>query len=48
MTRFVRDVADRIVFMDGGVILEVLPAFSQPRTEWVRRFLKRYDDHHRF
>jgi ABC-type polar amino acid transport system ATPase subunit len=48
MMRFARDVADRIMFMDGGVILKALPAFSRPRTEWVRRFLKRYNDHHRF
>jgi polar amino acid transport system ATP-binding protein len=47
---FARDVADRIVFMDGGVIVEEgspQQIFSQPRTERVRQFLKRYNDRYR-
>ncbi len=41
---FARRVADRIVFMDGGCILEDTPTgefFRQPRTERARRFLAR-------
>jgi polar amino acid transport system ATP-binding protein len=44
---FARDVADRIVFMDGGTIVEEGPPdqlFTAPRTERVRQFLKRYND----
>jgi ABC-type polar amino acid transport system ATPase subunit len=47
---FARDIADRIVFIDGGVIVEqgkpdeILFA---PRTERVRAFLKRYNDRYR-
>jgi polar amino acid transport system ATP-binding protein len=47
---FARDIADRIVFMDAGAIVEegkpdqVLFA---PRTERVRAFLKRYNDRYR-
>ncbi len=47
---FARDVADRIVFMDGGVIVEEGTPdqlFFQPRTERVRQFLKRYNDRYR-
>jgi polar amino acid transport system ATP-binding protein len=47
---FARDVADRIVFMDGGVIVEEGKPdqlFFQPRTERVRQFLKRYNDRYR-
>jgi polar amino acid transport system ATP-binding protein len=47
---FARDVADRIVFMDGGVIVEEgspNQIFTQPRTERVRQFLKRYNDRYR-
>lgn len=41
---FARDVADTIVFMDGGRIQEVAPPdvfFDNPRTERARRFLSR-------
>jgi polar amino acid transport system ATP-binding protein len=47
---FARDVADRILFMDGGVIVEQGPPeemFAAPRTERVRQFLKRYNDRYR-
>jgi polar amino acid transport system ATP-binding protein len=47
---FARDVADRIVFMDGGTIVEEGKPdqlFSAPRTERVRQFLKRYNDRYR-
>jgi polar amino acid transport system ATP-binding protein len=47
---FARDVADRIVFMDGGVIVEEgkpEQMFTAPRTERVRQFLKRYNDRYR-
>ncbi|HVZ08429.1 amino acid ABC transporter ATP-binding protein [Rhodopila sp.] len=47
---FARDVADRIVFMDGGVIVEEGPPeqiFGAPRTERVRQFLKRYNERYR-
>jgi len=40
---FARDVADRVVFMDGGVIVEQgTPAeiFSRPKNERLRRFLR--------
>ena len=42
---FARDVADRVVFLDGGVVLEQGPAaqlFSAPREERTRAFLARY------
>jgi L-cystine transport system ATP-binding protein len=38
------------VFMDGGVIVEEgspNQIFTQPRTERVRQFLKRYNDRYR-
>jgi ABC-type polar amino acid transport system ATPase subunit len=47
---FARDVADRIVFMEGGVIVEEgkpEQMFAAPRTERVRQFLKRYNDRYR-
>jgi polar amino acid transport system ATP-binding protein len=47
---FARDVADRVVFMDGGSIVEQGPPetlFTQPKTERVRAFLKRYNDRYR-
>jgi polar amino acid transport system ATP-binding protein len=47
---FARDVADRIVFMDGGTIVEEGKPdqlFFAPRTERVRQFLKRYNDRYR-
>ncbi len=39
---FARGVADRVVFMDGGEIVEVGPPktfFEQPAEERTRRFL---------
>ncbi|GAA1736221.1 amino acid ABC transporter ATP-binding protein [Microcella frigidaquae] len=42
---FARDVADRVVFLDGGVIVEQGPAaevFSRPREERTRAFLHRF------
>ena len=39
---FARDVADRVVFMDGGVIVEQGPAdqvINHPRQERTRAFL---------
>jgi glutamate/aspartate transport system ATP-binding protein len=41
---FARHVADRVVFMDGGCILEEAPAeafFAQPSTERARSFLSK-------
>lgn len=41
--RFAREVADRIVFMDGGVVVEVGPPeeiFVRPKSDRLRRFLK--------
>jgi polar amino acid transport system ATP-binding protein len=41
---FARDVADKICFLDAGVILEEGPAqqlFSEPRQERTREFLQR-------
>jgi polar amino acid transport system ATP-binding protein len=41
---FARDVADRVVFIDGGVIVEEGPPkelLSAPRHERTRRFLAR-------
>jgi polar amino acid transport system ATP-binding protein len=42
---FARDVADRVIFMDGGVIVEQGPARSvinHPQEERTRQFLSRY------
>ena len=42
---FARDVADRVVFMDGGVIVEQGPArevIDNPKQERTRHFLARY------
>jgi len=47
---FARDIADRIVFMDGGgVVEEGKPeqVFFRPSTDRVRLFLKRYNDRYR-
>jgi polar amino acid transport system ATP-binding protein len=47
---FARDIADRIVFMDGGVIVEQGKPdqlLFSPTTERVRAFLKRYNDRYR-
>jgi polar amino acid transport system ATP-binding protein len=41
---FAREVADRVLFMDGGVILEGGPArdiLTNPRVERTRNFLER-------
>ena len=45
---FARDVADRVVFMDGGVVVEEGPArelIQNPREERTRQFLARYQQH---
>ena len=42
---FARDVADRIMFMDGGVVVEEGPAkqvIDHPREERTRQFLTRF------
>ena len=42
---FARDVADRLIFMDGGVIVEQGPArevIDNPKQERTRHFLARY------
>ena len=42
---FARDVADRILFMDSGVVVEEGPAhqvIDHPREERTRRFLASY------
>ena len=44
---FARDVADRIVFMDGGVIVEEGPAeqvINNPQHDRTKAFLNHYDD----
>jgi polar amino acid transport system ATP-binding protein len=41
---FARDIANRVCFLDGGVILEQGPPesiFSEPREERTRQFLQR-------
>ena len=43
---FARDVADRILFMDGGVVVEQGPArelIEHPKEERTRRFLAHYE-----
>jgi polar amino acid transport system ATP-binding protein len=47
---FARDIADRIVFMDGGVVVEQgkpEQLLFSPATDRVRAFLKRYNDRYR-
>ncbi len=47
---FARDIADRIVFMDTGIIVEEGKPdqlLFAPQTERVRAFLKRYNDRYR-
>lgn len=42
---FARDVSDRVIFMDGGVIVEQGPArdvIENPQTERTKQFLARY------
>ena len=44
---FARDVADEVIFMDGGVIVEKGPArqvIEHPREERTRQFLSRYSE----
>ena len=44
---FARDVADRVIFMDGGVIVEQGEArqvIEHPREERTRQFLSRYSE----
>ncbi|HOV42152.1 MAG TPA: glutamine ABC transporter ATP-binding protein GlnQ, partial [Oscillospiraceae bacterium] len=44
---FARDVADRVIFMDGGVIVEQgTPAeiFSNTQNERTKAFLKRFSE----
>ena len=44
---FARDVADRIIFMDGGVIVEQGDArqvIERPRQERTKQFLARYSE----
>ncbi|MFJ7749688.1 amino acid ABC transporter ATP-binding protein [Arthrobacter sp. NPDC097144] len=46
--RFARDVADRVIFMDGGVVVEEgTPAevLAAPRQERTRQFVQRLLDH---
>ena len=45
---FARDVADQVIFMDGGVIVEQGPAreiIEHPTKERTRQFLTRYAEH---
>jgi arginine/lysine/histidine transport system ATP-binding protein len=45
---FARDAADRILFMDGGVIVEDAPPgefFTSPRTERAKQFLSTIREH---
>ena len=42
---FARDVADRVVFMDGGYVVESGPPsefFAAPKSERARQFIARY------
>ena len=44
---FARDVADQIIFMDGGVIVEQGEArqvIENPQQERTKQFLQRYAD----
>ncbi len=44
---FARDVADDVIFMDGGVIVEQGPArevIENPKEERTRQFLSRYGE----
>lgn len=44
---FARDVSDRVIFMDGGVIVEEgAPSelFGNPKNERTKQFLKRYSE----
>ena len=44
---FARDVADQILFMDGGIIVEQGPArqiIDHPQEERTKQFLSRYNN----
>ena len=44
---FAREVSDRVIFMDGGVIVEQGDArqvIEHPREERTRQFLSRYSE----
>ncbi len=44
---FARDVADRILFMDGGVVVEEGPAkelIDHPKEERTKQFLAHYSE----
>ena len=44
---FARDVADRVIFMDGGVVVEEGPpseVFGNPQCERTKRFLEQYQN----
>ena len=44
---FARDVADRILFMDGGVVVEEGPAkqlIEHPQEERTKQFLAHYSE----
>ena len=44
---FARDVADRIMFMDGGVVVEEGPAkelIDHPKEERTKQFLAHYSE----
>ena len=46
--RFARDVADRVIFMDGGVVVEEGPpseVLASPKQERTRQFVRRLLDH---
>jgi polar amino acid transport system ATP-binding protein len=43
--RFARDVADKVVYVDEGRVVEVAPPekmFSAPEDERAKKFLKKY------
>ena len=45
--KFARDVADRILFMDGGVVVEEGPAkqlIEHPQEERTKQFLAHYSE----
>ena len=44
---FARDVADQVIFMDGGVIVEqgdAVKVIGNPQQERTRQFLSRYSE----
>ena len=45
---FARDVADRVIFMDGGVIVEEgdpKEVINHPKEERTKQFLSRFANH---